>query len=195
MYIHHKNLQSSVYNSFIHDCQTLEAMKMPSSSIQFSCSVVSDSESPRTAACQASLPITNSWSLLKFTSIELVMPSNYLILWCPLLLLPSIFPSIKVLMDYYTGTSRQCNITHYKKEMHYQAMRRHGTTLNAYYKVKEGNGKRLHTIWFLLYDMLEKAKLWREEKKQWLPRGGGGWGLDSKAQRIFRAVKIPCVIT
>ena len=41
-------------------------------------------------------PITNSWSLLKIKSIESVMPSNNLILCCPLLLLPSIFPSIKV---------------------------------------------------------------------------------------------------
>ena len=50
----------------------------------------------RTAACQASLSITNSGSLLKFMSIELVMPSNHLILCGPLLLLPSIFPRIKV---------------------------------------------------------------------------------------------------
>ena len=45
---------------------------------------------------QASLSITNSWSLLKLMSIESVMPSNHLILCCPLLLLPSIFPSIRV---------------------------------------------------------------------------------------------------
>ena len=51
---------------------------------------------PWTAACQASLSITNSWSWLKLTSIESVMPSNHLILCHPLLLLPSIFPSIKV---------------------------------------------------------------------------------------------------
>ena len=51
---------------------------------------------PQTAACQASLSITNSQSLLKLTSIELVMPSNDLILCRPLLLLPSISPSIKV---------------------------------------------------------------------------------------------------
>ena len=49
-----------------------------------------------TAAHQASLSITNSWSLLKLMSIELVMPSNHLILRWPLLLLPSIFPSIRV---------------------------------------------------------------------------------------------------
>ena len=50
----------------------------------------------QTAGCQASLSITNSWSLLKLMSIESMMPSNHLILWCPLLLLPSIFPSIRV---------------------------------------------------------------------------------------------------
>ena len=49
---------------------------------------------PWTATGQASLSITNSWSLLKLTSINSVMPSNHLILCCPLLLLPSIFPSI-----------------------------------------------------------------------------------------------------
>ena len=48
------------------------------------------------AACQASLSITNSQSLIKLMSIELVMPSSHLILCCPLLFLPSIFPSIRV---------------------------------------------------------------------------------------------------
>ena len=63
-------------------------------SVQFSCSVVSNSlRPPWIAACQASLSITISQSLL---SIESVMPSNHLILCCPLLLLPSIFPSIRV---------------------------------------------------------------------------------------------------
>ena len=51
---------------------------------------------PWTAAHQASLSITSSWSLLKLMSIELVMPSNHLILCHPLLFLPSIFPRIKV---------------------------------------------------------------------------------------------------
>ena len=50
---------------------------------------------PWIAACQASLSITNSQSLLKLMAIESVMPSNHLILWHPLFLLPSIFPSIK----------------------------------------------------------------------------------------------------
>ena len=50
---------------------------------------------PCTAACQAPLSFTFSWSLLKFTSVETVMPSNHLILCRPLLLLPSVFPCIR----------------------------------------------------------------------------------------------------
>ena len=65
------------------------------SSVQFSRSVVSDSVTPHTEAHHASLSITNSRSLFKLTSIESVMPSNHLIL-CRPLLLPSIFPSIRV---------------------------------------------------------------------------------------------------
>ena len=60
---------------------------------QFSPSVISNS---LTAVCQASLSITNSRSLLKLMSIELVMPSNHLILCHSLLLLPSVFLSISV---------------------------------------------------------------------------------------------------
>ena len=51
---------------------------------------------PWTAACQTSLSITNSQSLLKLMSIESMMPSNHLIVYHPLLLLPSIFPSIRI---------------------------------------------------------------------------------------------------
>ena len=65
-------------------------------SVQFNLSVVSDSAIPWTAARQASLSITNSRSLLKFMSIESVMPSSHFILCCPLLLSLSIFPSIRV---------------------------------------------------------------------------------------------------
>ena len=68
------------------------------SHLHLCCSVVSDSLRPHELqrACQASLFITNSQSLLKLVSIESVMPSNHLILCHPLLLLPSIFPSIRV---------------------------------------------------------------------------------------------------
>ena len=65
-------------------------------SVQFCCSVVSDSAAPWTTAGQTSLSITNSQALLKLMSIESVMPFNHLILCHSLLLLPSIFPSIRV---------------------------------------------------------------------------------------------------
>ena len=108
-------------------CQTdsfkVKGQKFLHSSVQFSCSVMSDSlqtqglqharllpqlylvqsfshvqlfVNPWTAACQASLSITNCQSLLKLMSIELVIPSNHLILCCLLLLPPSTFPSIRV---------------------------------------------------------------------------------------------------
>ena len=64
--------------------------QIPGNSVQFSHSVMPDSATPWTAARQASLPITNSQSLLK------LMPSNPLILCYPFLPLPSIFPSIRV---------------------------------------------------------------------------------------------------
>ena len=79
---------------------------------------MSDSATPSTAARQASLSITNSRSPPKLMSIEWVMPSNHLILCRPLLLLPSIFPSIRVFSNesalhimwpkYWNG----CNLTH-----------------------------------------------------------------------------------
>ena len=57
---------------------------------------MSDSATPWTVACQASLSFTISQTMLKLMFTELAIPSNYLILCCPLLLLPSIFPSIRV---------------------------------------------------------------------------------------------------
>ena len=66
------------------------------SSVQFSCSVMSNSVTPWTAVHQTSLSITNSLRLLRFMFIKSVMPSNHLIVFRPLLLPPSIFPSIRV---------------------------------------------------------------------------------------------------
>ena len=68
-------------------------------SVQFSRSVMSNFATPWTSACQASLSITSSWSLLKLMSIASVMPSNHYILCRPLLLPLSIFPSIRVFSD------------------------------------------------------------------------------------------------
>ena len=62
----------------------------------FSCLVMSNSVTPWNATGQISLSFANSWSLLKLLSIESVMPSNHLVLCYPLLLLPSIVPSIRV---------------------------------------------------------------------------------------------------
>ena len=60
---------------------------------------MSDSESPWTAACQAPLSFIVFWNLFKFMSIELVTLFNHLILCCPLLLLPAVFPSIRVFFN------------------------------------------------------------------------------------------------
>ena len=76
-------------------------------SVQFSCSVMSNFATPRTAACQASLSTTNSWSLLKLMFIESVMSFNHIILCRPLFLLPSIFSSISVLF-YFSNESIFC---------------------------------------------------------------------------------------
>ena len=95
--LHHLSHQGSpfrIYPVFLHcsySCECIRDKYIQFNSIQFSISVMSDSETPWTAACQASLSITNSRSLLKLMSIQSVMPSNHLILWCPLLL-PSVFP-------------------------------------------------------------------------------------------------------
>ena len=62
---------------------------------------------PWTAACQSSASITNSRSLLKLTSIESVMPSNHFILSCPLFLLPSLFPSIRVFSNEFFASGGQ----------------------------------------------------------------------------------------
>ena len=77
-------------------CCTIALISHLAHSVQFSHSVVPDSATPWTATRQASLSITSSWSLLKLMSIESVMPSNHLTLCHPLLLLHSIFPSIRV---------------------------------------------------------------------------------------------------
>ena len=95
-------------------CDTMSAAStfvsptlLSSSSVQ-ALSRVPPFATPGTAARQASLSITNSWSLLKLTSIESVMPSNHLILCCPLLLPPLIFPSIRVFSSHYQMLILSC---------------------------------------------------------------------------------------
>ena len=86
-----------LFSSKLHTGKDFFLFNICFSSVQSSRSPVSNFfVTPWITACQASLSITNSQSLLKLISIELVMPSNHLILCCPLLLPPSIFPSIRV---------------------------------------------------------------------------------------------------
>ena len=88
-------LQSMGCKRVGHDIATKQNWPLPTL-LWFSRSVVWLFAIPWTAACQVSLSITSSRSLLKLMSIELVMPSSHLFLCCPLLLLPSVFPSIRV---------------------------------------------------------------------------------------------------
>ena len=91
---------------FVHSADALRVLTAPSSvpSVAQSCLTVT----PRAAARQAFPSITNSWSLLKLTSIESVMPSNHLILCHPLFLLPSIFPTLGSfpMSQYFTSGGR-----------------------------------------------------------------------------------------
>ena len=77
-----ESLQIALWNNSVNSVQSLSHVQLFAT--------------PWTTACQASLSITNSWSLLKFMSVELAIPSKHLILCHPLLLPPSIFPSTRV---------------------------------------------------------------------------------------------------
>ena len=90
------NIYKVIYWWVLEFCNQLKTWHVTCYLVQFSRSVLSDSVTPWTAACQASLSIIKSQSLLKLKSTELVRPFNHLILCCPLFLLPSIFPSIRV---------------------------------------------------------------------------------------------------
>ena len=93
-----------------------------------------------------------------------------------------------------TLPSRHWAVTQGWKEMSFHATKRHRGNLNLYYLMKEANMKKLLTVWLQLYDILVKAKLW----SQWNNYSGfqGGWreGWIGRAQRLFRAVNLFCVI-
>ena len=90
-----KKLLPFIYILRVYDAQALASVSVLQV-VVLSRSVVANSVTPWTTACQTSLSFTISQSLLKFMSVELVVPSSHLILCRPLLLLPSIFPSIRV---------------------------------------------------------------------------------------------------
>ena len=85
-----------------------------SHSVQFSHSVVSDSVTPWKAARQGSLSITNNRSSLKIMPNESVMPSNHLILSRPLLLLPSIFPSITIFFKWVSSSHQVAKVLEFQ---------------------------------------------------------------------------------
>ena len=89
---------SAAWITLIHELQRMHSQfsSVQFSSVAQSCPTLCD---PTITARQASLSVTNSWSLLKLMSIELVMPSSHLFLCRPLLFLPSIPPSIRVFLD------------------------------------------------------------------------------------------------
>ena len=98
---HKKNDFQSVFSEVDEPRAVIQSEVRQKEKKKILCSVQSLSRvrlfaTPWTAACQASLSITDSWGLLKLMSIESVMPSSHLILCRPLLLPPSIFPSIRV---------------------------------------------------------------------------------------------------
>ena len=112
---------------------------------------------PWNAACQASRSITNSWSLLKLKSIKLVMPSNHLICCCPPLLLPSIFPSISVLMQIKT-TRHHCTLVRMasiKKSTNNKCWRRCGERESSH---TPGGNVNWYSHWEQ-YSFLRKLKI------------------------------------
>ena len=151
---------------------------------------------PWTAAYQPSLSITDSQSLLKLISIELVMPSNHLILCRPLLLLPSFFPSIRVFSSGVGITPEEGNSNPCQG---FLPGKFHGQKSLAGYGVSrvrddlatkpplpnERNQSKKSAELHGSMDVLEKAKL----QSQWKDEGFGskeGW--TRKAQVIFRVV-------
>ena len=118
---------------------------------------------PWTAACQASLSITNSQSLLKLMSIELVMPSKHLILCHSLLLPPSIFPSIRVFSK---------EPTHWKRPWCWERLRAGG----------EGED-RGWDVWVIL--QTQWMWIWASSRSWWWTRKAGmpqSMGLQSRTQ-------------
>ena len=110
------------------------------SSVQFSHSVVSDSVTPSIAACQASLSITNSWSLPKLMCIKSVMPSSHLILCRPLFLLPSTPPSPHLNAEFQTIAKRdqKAFISDQCKEI--EENNRMGKTRDLFKKIRDTKG-------------------------------------------------------
>ena len=125
--------------------------------------------------------ITDSMDMSLGKLQDLVMDRE---IWCTAV--HGISKSQTQLSDWTEMNTKQWDITQHWKEMSCQDMKRHGRYLKAYYEVEKTNLKRLHAVWFQLFDILEKAKLWRPYEGQWLPVVS----VIGRAQRTFRAVKL-----
>ena len=142
--------------------------------LSFGLSVMFDSATPWTTACQDSLSITNSRSLPKLMSIESVMPSNYLILCHLLLFLPSIFPIIRVF-------SNEISFSH---QVHHK-MRLSQTAFMWFYKeIRYINPKGTQPWIFIGRTIAEAPILWSPNVKSWLigkdPDAGKDWWQKEK---------------
>ena len=138
-------------------------------SVQFSPSVVSDSLWPCIAARQASLSITNSQSSLKPMWIELVMPSSHLILCSPLLLLPPIFPSIRLFSNESTlhmsiGVSASASVLPMNTQDWLDLLADHR-------KSKRVPEKHLFLLYWhaKAFDCVDHNKLWKILKEMGIP--------------------------
>ena len=154
------------------------------SSVQFSRSVMSDSATPWTAARQASLSITSSQNLLKLMSIESVMPSNHLLLCCPLLLPPSIFPSISIFSNEWIGSLHQV-----AKVLELQ-LQHQSFQWNPVHRLLYGqmlNGLDIHSFSFpQLWDSHLLSST--ESPSSGLPSGLHPWQIQSLKKRQGRSV-------
>ena len=125
--------------------------------LSFGLSVMFDSATPWTTACQDSLSITNSRSWLKLMSIESVMPYNYLIL-CHLLFLPSIFPIIRVF-------SSEISFSH---QVHHKMRLFQTAFMRFYNEIRYINPKRNQPWIFIGRTTAEAPILWSPNVKSWL---------------------------
>ena len=128
---------------------------------------------PWTEAHQASLSISNSQSLLKPMSIELVMPSNHLILCCPLLLLPSIFPSIRVFANELAFHIRWPKYWRFRFSNEYSGLISFRIPTNCGKFLEMGIPDHLICLLKILYAGQEATVKTRHETTDWFQIGKG----------------------
>ena len=155
---------------------------------------------PWTAECQASLSFTISWSLLKFTSIELVIPSNQLILCRPLLLLPSIFPRIRVFSNETVIQRKSSSSTHTHTHTHTQSLSVvPGRGLKSHPTQTKGRALRvLHSQYVLLCKTILLPSWWEMRLLSYRSKSTSCagpvllmWTMDSQLQHTWNTCFLP----